>query len=98
MRADLDKESARYQALAIVRRLNDVGGMVKRDPARVRVATDGDGNRVAFWYAGGREVNFNVTEAERKLNELVRVHGSDVLKSRSGRIADVRVELPIGKG
>lgn len=70
--------------------------MVKRNPALVRVATAANGDRIAFWYAGQSEVNFNVTAAEKKLSDLI-AQNSAVMKSRSGQpMQAIRVELPLG--
>ncbi len=81
---------ARYAALAIRRRLEDVARMVAANPNLVRLVTGDGGDQMAFWYDNGREVTYNVSAAERKIAEIQRVF-PEAMKSRSGQI----LELPI---
>ncbi len=86
-------QEARYTALSLHRRMEEVAGMIKRDPALVRVATDANGDKVAFWFTQGREIAFNLSAAQRKIKDLVALHGSDIGKSRSGKT--ITLDLPI---
>ncbi len=90
----MNPNEARQTATAIRRRLQQVSDMRQRDPNLVRIATDPSGDKIAFWYAqDGKELNYNVSAAQRKVNELAAQHGSDILKSRTGQI--VKIDLPI---
>lgn len=87
---------ARYTALAIRRRLDDIGAMVRRDPSLVRMAQDsGTGDRIYFWYSNGQEIRYNVSEAKKELDVLISKYGLNILKTRSGQMMDFRIELPV---
>ncbi len=85
---------AKQTIVSIRKRIDTVASMRSRNPNLVRMATDQNGDQIAFWYApDGKELNYNMSAAQRKINDLVKVHGPDILKSRSGQM--VKIELPI---
>ncbi len=87
-----DFRSARATALSLFKSLERVAQLSAANPGLVRMATDGNGDRVAFWNDGTalREVNISLTQ--RRIAEIQK-HYPDALKSRSKSTA-VRAELP----
>ncbi len=80
-------------ALRIIRqrmdRLNSVAAM----PGLLKIAEDGNGDKIAVWYnEDGQEQNINLSEQERLVQSIEKKFGKDALKSRSG--ATFRLELP----
>lgn len=90
-RAIKTSSEARYSALAIRRRLDEVARMAMANPGLVRVATGDGGDRLLFWYEDGQERQYNVSVAQRQLADIQRMH-PEALRSRSGASL---VELPL---
>lgn len=80
---------ARARALAYRKRIDDVNRMMRDQPSLVRVATDGSGDHIAFWYSAGKDMTYNLSEAQRRIDELVKQFGPSLLQSR-------RSTLPLG--
>lgn len=94
----MTQPEARYAVLNLRRRLGDINAMVQRDPSLVRVATGDGGDQVVFWYVNGGEVNYNVSAAQRQIAALQQQFGPDLLRSRSGKVAqEVKMELPVAR-
>lgn len=85
---------AKASVLSYRRRLETIAKMMRDQPGLVRVATDGKGDRIAFWFANNQEQTYNVSDAERRIEALAKQFGQDILRSRSGQI--VKIELPLG--
>lgn len=85
---------ARQTALYHLRRIQSVTTMLKAQPGLVHVAQDGNtGDQIAFWIANGQNMEYNLTDAQRKIYALAQQHGDGILKSRSGQV--VKIELPL---
>lgn len=83
-------QSARATAIQIVRRLDEIQRLSTSAPGIVRVATDGNGDRIAFWNSGTASMEYNLSAAQQRLAAIAKAY-PDALKSRSGQM----IQLPL---
>ncbi len=83
-------QGARYAALAIRKRLEDVARTAAENPNLVRLATGDGGDTIAFWYSGPGEQSYNVSAAQKEFAAILKAY-PNALKSRSGHV----LELPM---
>ena len=88
----VDIRSARNAAMEIKRSMDRVFQMKSISPSLVKIATDPNGDKIAFWNDGSAR-EFNYSDAQRKLSDI-KFRFPDALKTRSGRDY-LRTELPI---
>ena len=77
---------------------NTVANAIRSPRCMVRWEADGNGDMFAIWIADGctQETSVNCSDLKRRMDELVKVFGPDVMKSRTGNT--VSIELPTMKG
>lgn len=85
---------AKHAATLIRRRLDEVSTQARRNPALVRVVTGNNGDQIAMWYADdGTSREYNLSDAQRRLGDLVAKHGTGILKTRSGQVTPINFNL-----
>lgn len=83
---------ARARAVSLKKRVDEINRMLRDQPNLVRVATEVNGDRIAFWHSAGRDMTYNLSEAERRIAELVKQFGPTLLQSRRSNLP---LELPL---
>ncbi len=91
------KVDARATAAALKREANTVRTAVQSPRCFVRWEADDSGDMFAVWINEGceGEKSVNCSELKRRMDDLVKSFGADIMKSRKGNA--VSIELPTWK-
>ncbi len=87
----MNRADDRRRAVTLRDRLQAVSQSVREDPDLMRIAQHASGHQIAVWQTADGPHEFNITEAQEELRGLLRKHGLDLLRTRSGK--EFRPEL-----